>query len=187
LYRYEIWKDIPGMCGYQASSLGRVKSIPRIIIRSDKKKQTFKGRLLKFENKINGAGYYGVSIGHRNSQMVHRLVALAFIPNPDNKKQVNHKNFNKLDNRVSNLEWMNPSENIQHMMKAGRLDDHRKWMSKTVRGTGNIKCKLTEKQVASIKDLYKRGMYQKDIAVIFKVTQATISGITRGSTWKHLA
>ena len=86
----EIWKDAPGFPGYQVSDAGRVKRI------------TGTGKELRPVRYSNG--YYVVNLSGKRIG-VHRLVALAFIPNPSGLPQINHKNENKTDNRVENLEW----------------------------------------------------------------------------------
>jgi len=70
------------------------------------------------------AGYYYVTLcknGTRKNRFIHRLMAQAFIENPENKLEVNHKNGKKLDNRLCNLEWVTPSENIKHAIKLGLI------------------------------------------------------------------
>ena len=115
----EIWKPVVGYEGtYEVSSLGRVKSCERTIIRSN-------GREIKFPDKImkpstNHKGYLIIDLrknGKRSGGFVHRLVGKAFIDNPLNKEQINHKNGNKKDNRAQNLEWVTNQENMAHAYK----------------------------------------------------------------------
>lgn len=98
----ETWKPIPNFQGYYASSLGRIKNED--------------GRIL---NQYEIAGYLGVCLTPYGSHLVHRLVCLAFHDNPDNKREVNHINGNKQDNRAENLEWVTHQENMQHAWKTG--------------------------------------------------------------------
>lgn len=109
----EIWKDIPGYEGfYQASTEGRVRSVDRIVKKWDGKKLV-KGRILI--PSANLGGYLFVELfmdGVGKIKTIHRLVAEAFIPNPDNLQQINHKDENKKNNRVENLEWCSGTYNI---------------------------------------------------------------------------
>jgi len=102
----EIWKDIKGFEGkYQISNLGNVKSL-------NYKKEIGKENIL---SPIKNNGYLSVCLKLRkNVRSIHRLVAEAFIENIENKKTVNHKNGNKSDNRLCNLEWNTYSENKRH-------------------------------------------------------------------------
>lgn len=111
----EIWKDIEGYEGlYQVSNLGRVKSLERYIYDTIGRKQYVKERILK---QYTVKGYKQVSLLFSNKhkrKMVHRLVAEAFLPNPNNLPQVNHKDECKTNNYVENLEWCDASYNINY-------------------------------------------------------------------------
>lgn len=117
----EIWKDIPGYEGYyQASNLGLIRSIDRTIKTKYNKLVPLKGKILK--QHIDACGYSYVSMYKNNKHStlaVHRLVAMAFIPNPENKSDVNHKNCIKTCNVVNNLEWMTRSQNVKHAFDNG--------------------------------------------------------------------
>ena len=116
----EIWKDIIGFEGlYQVSNLGRIKSVERYVLNTRWNIKMHKQEIILKPSK-NKKGYNLVAISKNNklySYQIHRLVAQAFIPNPDNKQQVNHKNGIKNDNRVDNLEWATPHENMKHAYK----------------------------------------------------------------------
>lgn len=107
----EIWKDVPGYAGrYQVSDQGRVRSIGT-------------GRVLS-PNLMNH-GYVCVHLysGGKRTRVVktiHQLVAQAFLPNPHQYIEVNHKNFSRHDNRVENLEWVTRRQNVAHALAAGR-------------------------------------------------------------------
>lgn len=103
----EIWKPIKGYEGlYEVSNLGRVKSIQRPSLYRGKYTRIIKERILK--PNLKKEGYLDVHLRDRGRDhffKIHRLVAIAFIPNPDNLPQINHIDENKLNNRVENLEW----------------------------------------------------------------------------------
>ncbi len=146
----EIWKDIDfidkfqGL--YQVSNLGRVKSLGRIVYYPNScYNKTNEGvyrpeRILKPKLKR----YAGVTLSNSKNKIypnVHRLVALAFIANPHNKPCVNHLDGDKLNNIVTNLEWVNWDENTQHAYEIGLI--------KPIYGKAN--------------HAYKHGKYSKDI------------------------
>lgn len=113
----EVWKDIKGYEGlYQVSNRGRVKSLERRVVGKN-------GNMYYYHEKIKKAclmnhGYMVVDL-HKNGKnkhaYIHRLIAEYFIPNPENKPQINHKNGIRHDNRIENLEWVTCYENNKHM------------------------------------------------------------------------
>lgn len=111
----EIWKNTE-VDGYMVSSLGRVKSLDRLLPpdRIHPRGQFRKGRILKTHQKQHNYDSVILSSNPVKRYYVHRLVAMAFIPNPENKRDVNHKNGNTKDNRVENLEWTTHKENSEH-------------------------------------------------------------------------
>jgi hypothetical protein len=123
----EIWKDIDDWAGfYQVSSLGRIKSCARVVA-TVYGNQSVKERILIPDI---AKGYRRVTFSAGNitdRQMVHILVAKAFIPNPENKPCVNHKFGNKADNRSTQLEWATYSENERHSYDVlGKVNPQRK-------------------------------------------------------------
>lgn len=165
----EIWKDVCGYEGvYQVSSMGRVKSL----IGTEKIRQPV----------FHRQGYLQLSLhkdGTKKLFLIHRLVALAFIPNLHDKPDVNHKDGNKSNNSVENLEWVNCSENNKHAYSTK--------LKKPLLGQDNVNAKLDEYKVKEIKNLLKEGNFtQRQIASMFGVYNTTISAINTQKTWSHI-
>lgn len=116
----EIWKDIEGYEGlYQVSNFGNVKGVKRVIKRANNSNFSVKEHLLKI--RYNHKGYKMVWLSKQGKQKfcsIHRLVAKAFIPNPNNLPQVNHKDEDKTNNHADNLEWCTNAYNINYNNKA---------------------------------------------------------------------
>lgn len=124
----EIWKDIEGYEGlYQVSTKGRVMKLAREFYRSNGCIIRYKQRILQLQKRKDG--YIGVSLLRmykKQSFLVHRLVAKAFIPNPDNLKYINHKNEIKTDNCVENLEWCTSSYNNSYGTHTKKIEEKRR-------------------------------------------------------------
>lgn len=115
----EVWKDIQGYEGlYQVSDRGEVKSLPRTIERRGNSPMRLRERILR--PRINRKGYATVGLCKECemwNRTVHRIVAQAFIPNPNNLPEINHINGIKTDNRVENLEWVTTKDNVKHSIE----------------------------------------------------------------------
>ena len=154
----EIWKDIENFSKYQVSNLGRIKSKERYTKAKDDEIIHRKEFLLK--EFINKKGYKQVTLYDDNrkpkTMRVHKLVALTFIENENNLPQINHIDGNKLNNEVSNLEWISNYDNMQHAIKNGLIDqelrkENMSKLGKSLKGhiarfglTDNIKNKFSQ-------------------------------------------
>jgi hypothetical protein len=171
----EEWRILPINTEYEVSNLGNVRSI------KDYYDSTFKGIPVRRKKKtslvgpkLSKKGYCRVNL-NGITHPVHRLIASAFIPNPNNFPQVNHKNGIKTDNRVENLEWVTNLENRIHAIENNLI----------ARGE-QCEHKLTEKEVLEIYQARNSGVFQKDIASKYGVCQQTISSVQNRKTWRHI-
>lgn len=166
----ETFKTVIGWCNYEVSNIGTVRNKlrPNVVRKPI----------------INNWGYVQLNLCKNSKykcKLVHRLVGEAFIPNPENKPEINHKNGVKTDNRVENLEWVTVSENRQHAYDTG--------LEVTPRGKYSPSSKLLEEQVIEIKRLINSGMYkQKEIGNMFGIDQSHVSRLKTGSRkyWSNI-
>lgn len=177
----EIWKPVIGYeAEYEVSNSGKVRSLDTIQRRSNGRticNFKIKGKILKPYKTGRNGGYLTVSI-HGKNHKVHRLVAEAFIPNPDNLPQVNHIDGNKNNNTIENLEWVTNLENMRHAFETGLH----------LVGENVYNSKLTAEQVKAIREEYTpktRGKGAKSLAKKYGVSDITIRNIIKGRKWKH--
>lgn len=168
--KLEQWRDVIGFDSiYKISDLGRVKSLK------------FNKERILTQIKTTG-GYLDVGL-HKNKYFkkerlkVHRLVAIAFIPNPENKPEVNHKKGFTKYNVMSQLEWVTSTENQLHAYRTG--------LRTSLKGNKVNSCKLNEKDVLKIRRI-GNSISKAEIARMFGVTDVNIGCILRRITWKHI-
>lgn len=112
----EEWRDVVGYEGqYMVSNIGRIKSLSRAVLGRALSMRVIKERI---SIPIPHSGGYRLIALSNKREYIHRIVAKAFLPNPENKSEVNHKDRNKTNNNVSNLEWCTPLENMQHFLSS---------------------------------------------------------------------
>lgn len=176
----ELWKDIKGYENlYCVSNMGRVKSLERFV------NHKYGNRIVRSKILIpafnTNKKYLFVCLS-KNSKtkphLLHRLVAIAHIPNPENKPEVNHiKNefgvINRLDNRACVLEWNTGEENRNNAVKDGLIQN----------GEKHSMAKLTEKDVLEIR---ARKLSVNELSLMFRVTQSNIYRIINRISWKHI-
>lgn len=181
----ESWIDIVGYEGYyQVSSLGRVRSLDRGMyvndVRYSKPRWVLrKGVMLKeYGNGTKRRMVILRMFGAGKNISVHRLVALHFLPNPNNYPVVNHINHNYLDNRASNLEWCTYKHNTQHAIAAGRMNH----IYKQNKGA----TKITKRQAIKVKKLLAIGWDNPKVAKEIGIGYGAVYHIAKGHTWKHI-
>ena len=171
----EEWKTIPQFENYEVSSLGRIRY-----------KET--GRLRKFQT--HRRGYSTIKLRGQpgdKTMFVHKIVAMTFL-GPNTSGTVNHKNFNKTDNRVENLEYMTIAENISHARKAGRIPPPLNSIKfkkghKRQQGVLHSRARLTEDDIRAIRSSVKAT---KEIALEFNVCRKHINEIISRKRWAHI-
>lgn len=174
----ELWRPAVGFSDrYYVSNMGRVFTTSA---HGKKNNPTIMKLAQDFDARRGRLGYMRTTLD-RTHIRVHRVVAATWVPNPENKPLVNHKNGNKADNRAANLEWCTSSENQLHAYDTG--------LEKPMRGNENPKTKLTEAQVRRFKRewaMRPRLKSRKAYAEEFGVSEAAIKDIVRGRSWSWL-
>lgn len=179
----EEWRDVVGFEDrYEVSNLGRVRS--KAYWKSGRNnngpfKYLTTPKLLKFFQ--NEDGYLRVKLqldGLKESWLVHRVVASAYLPQPEpDKTQVNHKNSIRNDNRVDNLEWVTPSENSLHGFAEG---------NHSVVGAKHPRAKFTDEDILVVRRRSAAGETYASIAKDYGVSYQAISYIARKLNWSHI-
>ena len=169
----EEWRDIEGYEGlYQVSNLGRVKSLARVVIRSDGKPNTVNEKILKYGM---NRGYCAVVLckdGKKKMYKVHRLVAMAFLRNPHNLPEVNHKDEDKKNNCVDNLEWCTSLYNINY-------GSHNERVTNIIVNNGSLRGKNHPRSKKVICD-NKIFACTRECAEYFKINKNTMTSWIRG-------
>lgn len=175
----EIWKPVPGYEGrYEVSNLGRVRSLSTTYRNAANRVCTYPGRLLNGSK--NRDGYLVVSLcvyPSRATRRVHTLVCTAFVgARPSENHEVNHKNFDRLDNRAENLEWVLHADNVRHSVSSGRF--------RALSGKRASNILLTPEKALAIRDELEAGLQSRaDIAAKYNCNRHTVNEIARGAQW----
>lgn len=169
----EVWKKVEGFENYEISNLGRLKGL-EVITKFGCGFKKYPERICNFWHDKKGYEYYTFFVNGKNRhKLIHRLVAKAFILNPDNKPQVNHINGIKSDNRLENIEWCTAKENLEHAVLNGLNIKH---------GIHNYQSKLSLKDVEHIRN---SNLTQKELSIKFNISQTGVSRILLNKTYKN--
>ena len=162
----QMEKDIPNHPGFKARTDGTIIG---------KRGRPMKGH-------VDRCGYREVLLsenGKTNNARVHRLMAETFIPNPYNLRDVNHKDGNKLNNNISNLEWVSHSGNVKHAYDNG--------LEKKLLGENHHAHKLTKEAVKDIRQNYKRYSRENGAGALarkYSVDKSTVQAVLNNETWR---
>lgn len=181
----EIWRFVPGYEGcYEVSSLGRVRSVDRVVL-CRRKGGIFEKRLLgslKVQTVDNGKHAYGrlqvklCRAGKKKTHLVHRLVANAFLGPCPVGHEVAHFDGNPSNNRLDNIRYATPAENNQDKIRHGTV----------VRGEESGTAKLTQEEVSQIRRERSNGSSLTDLSEKFEISIAQVSRVANGRQWRHL-
>lgn len=175
-FENEYWRRVPGYEGqYIVSESGKVFRLAHVAPRKHRyrhgAKSNYKFSELLMRHFITKRqGYHNIVLKGVKFP-VHRLVAMAWHPNPNNKPHVNHIDHNKSNNHYSNLEWCTAKENVHHSLRAGKYDGHN--------------AKLSYEQVRRIKAT-PLNISSSKVATMYNISSSVIRHIRQGKTWKHV-
>jgi hypothetical protein len=173
----EEWKNIPKSL-YQASNIGRIKSLDVSIICKDGSKKSYESKILSLATNRNGYKICSIIIdGKRKTCSVHRLVATSF-KGFQKSLEVNHIDGNKLNNCVDNLEWVTRQQNIDHSMKSN--------LHWALKGQDHKMRKIDDMTALAIKTMISAGFKQSKIFNGLKISKHIVYDIKRNKTWKHI-
>lgn len=175
----EIWIDIVGYEGlYQASNIGRIKSLSRVVNCRGEKVAVRKEKILKYQ--VINSGYKVATLCidyNKKNVFVHRVIAESFVPNLDSKQEVNHINGIKTDNRAENLEWSTSSQNKIHAYETGLMT------SKKFNDKFGANCVKKEVFQYDINGCYIKSF--DSLSEAYSSTSISISGISQNANGKR--
>lgn len=175
----EIWNRLNGLVDfgdyYEISNFGNIRSIDRTI-----DKRSLKGKILKQREDKDGYLMINLNLGgKKKTYKIHRLVAISFLQNLENKPEVNHKDGIKTNNNIDNLEWSTSKENIDHAYENSLI-----YIPK---GEEKFNSKLKEKDVVKMRKMYVSGNYTyKELGKIFNTSEENAWKIIKNQRWKHV-
>lgn len=162
----ESWKIVNGFPLYRVSNYGRVKSF-------------WSGKWIILNGTLVNNGYMHQSLKHifSKSAAVHRLVLEAFVGSCPKGMQANHKDGNKTNNNLSNLEWVTPGENLAHAYRIGLVDTH---------GERHSRAKWKDGEIWLLKKMLFFNINKHIISKMFKMSIRNINRIAHGDRWSHI-
>ena len=181
----ETWKPVPGYDGrYEVSDWGRVRSL---------NPTGHQPSVIYLRPKVGRGGYHVVRLYKDKVWRefgIHRLVLIAFVGLDADRREANHKDGDKANNHLSNLEWLTRRENHMHALKLGLKLHPRQYRKRNgkpePRGVDHPTAKLSEEQVRDIKYMLRMGIGPTRIASALGINRTTINAIKFGVTWTHI-